>query len=312
MLFLVRIFAIVTFSLLLGQFTQKIIYHLNCFCRHSGVQRFAAAAILISLATSLPELTIAVSSSLRGLSSLAFGNALGANMINLSVVTGITAFLAHRLFFNHSTHPQKLIPPLFCAFLPFVFAFNGVISRIEGIILILLYLVYIRSLILKTSPSTPLQSVRFFTPKTIRHLLAIFLWISLLLLTSQFIIHFAKTLSSELGLSLTFIGIFIISFGTTLPELFFNLKAVKSGSPSLATANIVGSCITNAAFIVGLSALIHPITFTDLHQLFLLASEYFFILVLFTFFAITQKYLEIWEAIILVVVFFFYSFLESI
>ncbi|MFA6249922.1 MAG: hypothetical protein WC686_00270 [Candidatus Shapirobacteria bacterium] len=315
MLIIGRLLLLILTSISLGEFSKRIIRHLDSYTRHAGISHFAATAIIISLTTSFPELIVAVSSSFKNASALAFGNALGANMINISLVIGLTAIVGKSLFFNHSTRPDKILLPLLFSFLPLIFALNGTITRLEGLILLGFYFFYIRSLILsiRENPviSAPVQSSpKFISPHSVKHLLMIIFWGSLLVVAAQIVISISHSMAGDLGLSLSFIGIFIISIGTTLPELFFNIKAVRHQHGSMATANVVGSCITNANLILGLSALINPITFTRSYDMILPIIEYFFVTVLFFFFVTTKKRLDTWEAYVLVVFFLFYALLE--
>jgi cation:H+ antiporter len=121
----------------------------------------------------------------------------------------------------------------------------------------------------------------------------------------------AQFLALYFGLSITFVGFFIIAVGTSLPELVFSLKAIRKHHPGMVTASIIGSCITNATLIVGISAIIQPIIFTgQLGIVYLSGLEYFFILSLFVLFITTKKRLDSWEGIILILIYAYYSNLE--
>jgi len=86
-----KIFGIIFFSYVLGKTTDHLIKHLLKFSRVFKIGQFEATAVIMAMATSFPEILVSISSSLAGVSDLALGNAIGSNVVNLSLVIGITA-----------------------------------------------------------------------------------------------------------------------------------------------------------------------------------------------------------------------------
>jgi cation:H+ antiporter len=294
----------------LSLITKKIVFYLDRFSRAANLSDFAATTLIVSLATSLPELSVSVSSSLKGTPALGFGNAIGANMTNLSLVMGVTALIGRSIHFNHTTRPDKLFLPLIFTFFPFLFALDGQINRLEGLLLVILFLFFIKRSLTPRPSLLPLPIKKGFNWKSLHTLPPLLIWVSILMVVAQFVVKMSQFFADNLNLPISLVGIFIVSLGTTLPELFFNLKAVKLGHPSMATANVIGSCLFNANFIIGLSALINPITFQWPSSITLPAMEYFFVTSVFTYFIFTKKRLDSWEGIILLVLFFYYAVVE--
>jgi cation:H+ antiporter len=289
---------------------------LETYCQITRLGRYAITSFLIALATSLPELVVSLSSALRGVPALAFGNAVGSNIVNLSLVMGLTAVFAHRLYFNHSTHPRHIYLPLIASLLPFVLAFDGSISRLDGFLLLLEFIIYLYYVFGQTSTSMSSaiswrEHLKYIvSPKAIHLLFHLSFWVGILVIASQIIVAQAQNLSNILNLPVSFVGFFLVALGTSLPELVFNLRSVTSHHPGLATANIIGSCLTNSALIVGLTALFKPIVLNPSSLVILPGLEYLFILLLFSLFITTKKRLDAWEAIILILLFIYYSNLE--
>ena len=311
---LINLIILLVGTYLLGEVTKKIISKLEHYTRLTHLTQFAATAFIIALATSLPELMVSISSSLNGLSQLAYGNAIGSNIANISIIIGITAVFARVLPFHHNSDPKKLFSPLFLSFVPIIMALDGIVSRLDGIILLIIYIYYLKNIFSHPKPTSP----KLFRPrpklisrKSLPTLISLLFWILILILVSQLVIIKAQFLALYFGFSITFIGFFIIAVGTSLPELVFSLRAIKKHHPGMVTASIIGSCVTNATLIIGISAIIQPIIFTgQLGIIYLSGLEYFFILSLFILFISTKKRLESWEGIILILIFVYYSNLE--
>jgi len=315
MLILAKITAILLFSYILTIITQRIIRSLAYLSKITKLGQYATTALIMALATSLPEISVAISSASQGLSELALGDALGSNIVNLSLVMGISAIVGRSLHFNQDRENKKAFFPLLYTLLPLIFILDQRIGRTEGMVLVAAYLLYVSSLV-KKKPQTLLRKItkgdtevkalkKAF--KTTREL-AVFL--IFLVIASQAIVWISKSLAVDLGLPILFVGFFIIAIGTSLPELVFGIKAVRQRKITMVLGNIIGSCITNATLIIGIASLIHPITLD--HSITLPIIEYLFVAGLFTFFTFTKHRLDHWEGAILIGLFLYYTVLELI
>ncbi len=313
-LFILKILAVLVFSYVLNLITQRIVKSLTYLSSFTKLGQFATTAIIMSLATSLPEISVAISAATNQLSILSLGDALGSNIVNLSLVIGITAIVGKSLHFNHDQENKSAFLPLLYTLLPLLFLLDGRIGRTEGFILVASYLVYIFSLIrkphhhLKKMTKGDLETKALKKAfKTTRELA---LSVTFLIAASQAIIWISKSLAQDLGLPILFIGFFIIAIGTSLPELVFSLKATKERKITMALGNIIGSCVTNATLIIGIAAIIYPIVVPEFQTILLPMIEYIFIAILFTFFTFSKHRLDRWEGAILIGLFLFYTCLE--
>ncbi len=313
MLILAKILAILLFSYVLTLITQRIIRSLTYLSKLTKLGQYATTALIMALATSLPEISVAISSASQGLSELALGDALGSNIVNLSLVMGISAIVGKSLHFNQDKENKKAFLPLLYTILPLIFILDQRIGRTEGFVLITAYLLYVSSLIKKkphallkkiTKGDTETKALKKAF-KTTREL-AVFLLF--LVVASQAVVWISKSLAEDLGLPILFVGFFIIAIGTSLPELVFGIKAVRQRKITMVLGNIIGSCITNATLVIGIASLIHPITLD--HSITLPIIEYLFVAGLFAFFTFTKHRLDRWEGTILVGLFLYYTVLE--
>ncbi len=220
-----------------------------------GISEMAIGFLLLSFATSLPELVISVSAALRGSPDLSVGNVFGANITNVTMVLGVAAMLGAVLIQRKDLKElvmillsTSLISLLFVVYQP---------GRLTGGALIVIFLAYVYWLLRKQKLSS-----RPFDPRIPRrimpHLGKFSLSIAIVILAAQIVVDNAIQLSHALGLAETVIGATIISLGTTLPELSVSINAVRKKYLKMAVGNAVGSSITNLSLIFGTTLLIDP------------------------------------------------------
>ncbi len=244
------------------------------------VPAFIVGLIVVSLGTSAPESIIGIISGIRGTNLLTLGDVIGSNIVNIAIVMGITAMVLP-LKVDSLVAKRQIPISLGVQILLLVMLITGsILSRVEGVFLLigmLVFLVYVvsksRAVIKKELPDTDfeenvfeyLEEQKVFDvgrvekeelPKAI-----IYFIIGLLALIggAQLIVDNATVIANSVGLSEEFIGITIIAFGTSLPELVTCLVAVFKKEGDIAVGNIIGSSIFNILLVLGISSIIHPI-----------------------------------------------------
>lgn len=293
---------------LLAIATEKIIKLLTSFCHITGLNQFTATAVIIALATSLPELGVSVISALRGSPEIAFGNAVGSNIVNLALIAGITAIWSRVIVFEHDLAEKKMIWPIAVTFLPFLGLIDGKISRIEGLLLVMIYIWDVKKWLgeKRIGERKPLN----WKDKKLWEIGGRgILWITILLGSAELVVGMAKNLAIAVNLPLIFVGLFVVAVGTSLPELMFNLGAINHHHKSMAIGNIIGSNVVNATLVIGLAALIKPIEFRA-NLGWVTGLEYLFVVLLFLAFGWSKKRLERWEGLVLVMLFIYYTAVE--
>lgn len=260
---------------------------------------FTIGFIIVSVGTSLPELFVGIVSALEGTPAFSVGNVIGSNILDLTLVVGIAVLLAKNITIESKIIKTDLIYMLIIAFLPVLLLLDHHIwwklglfpnmtqglSRIDGVILIMVFVYYIYLLIK--------QEARFsktveHTPKkeTMKYMIIFLASLAILLISADFVVKYAMSLSLELKLSPLLIGIFVIALGTSLPELVFTTKAVLSMHHSMAIGDIVGSVITNSSLVLGITAVITPIS---VNTLIYLTSSLFMLFSAFIFFTFAES-----------------------
>lgn len=223
---------------------------------------------VIAFGTSLPEAAVSVTGSISGQSGIAVGNVLGSNIFNLLVVGGFSALLqpmcVDRILLKRDL-PVSLLAVVFILVFTGVAFFMGndtvTIGRLGGIILLAVFTVFMAMLLMEAKkdraasqePGTPERSLPMNLVFTVGGLVAI-VW------GSDLVVDSATKIAYSFGLSETFVGLTIVSIGTSLPELVTSMVAAKKGSNEIAMGNIVGSNIFNLLFVLGLATVIAPVT----------------------------------------------------
>lgn len=283
-----------------------------------GVSNLVIGLTIVALGTSTPELVVNLIASFQGAADVAMGNILGSNISNIFFILGISAII-YPLSVSVN-HPFKKIPfaleipfALFGAILIgvlandylFTKATEPVIGRINGIILMLIFLgfMYYTFKFGNTGTDEDIE-VKIYSLK--KSILMIVAGIGSLVIGGKWIVDGATDLASMLGMGEAIISLTIVALGTSLPELATCVVAAYKKNAGLVMGNIVGSNIFNVLFVLGISTTIQPIKFNTALNFDILMGI-FATLLLFVFLLIPQKnILKRWQGWVLVLFYFGY------
>ncbi|MEM3399558.1 MAG: sodium:calcium antiporter [Candidatus Micrarchaeia archaeon] len=241
----------------LSVFAERIVVDAIKITRFLRIGEVAAGFVLISISVSIPELTVAIMSSVMGESAIAVGNVIGSNMVDMCIILGICALIRTIYIREHET--EESIKLLFAlAIIPLALLLRGGMGRAEGFLLILVFIAYLylvsreRVGILHGDGVTRAEATRSFVHFIIS--------LGVVMICAFFVVSSAVELARILKLDKSFMGATVIALGTALPELAINAAAVRRGRFSLAFGEIFGSAMTNMTLVLGVSAIIHPAT----------------------------------------------------
>ena len=235
---------------------------------HFRISPVIIGLTVIAFGTSLPEAAVSVTGSITGQSGIAVGNVLGSNLFNLLMVGGVSAMLqpmkVDRVLLKRD-FPVSLLAVLFVAVLSSKAFFTGqdsfTINRIGGIVLLVVFAAFMGLLFAEAKKD---RASAEEAPEAERSLPMNFLFtvggLIGIVIGSDLVVDSATEIAYSFGLSETFVGLTIVSVGTSLPELVTSMVAAKKGSNEIALGNIVGSNIFNLLLVLGLAAAIAPVT----------------------------------------------------
>ena len=218
---------------------------------------------VVSFATSAPELLVSLQAALAGFSDISLGNVIGSNIANLGLVLGITAIISPLVVDRDFYRFNWPVMMLFSIALYFLLQSGEVLSRIEGVILLAALVLYLFLLIRRARKvKIDLTEIDDSLEKTSNF--KIFVWLIIggvaLWGGAELLVSGAVDVASMLGISERVISVTIIAIGTSVPELAASVIAALKKEKALSLGNLIGSNIFNIASVLGLTAIIQPIS----------------------------------------------------
>jgi len=237
------------------------------------IPEFIIGATLIALGTSLPEMAASIAASYSGKPDIAVANVIGSNILNITLVLSTVFLIAKQInpdrdfFAKDST--WALVPVLVFVLM----IIDGVISRFDATLLLLLMGAYLLFL-LQDAQDMPEEvhsssDEEFTWAKVIPVLIGAFI---LVIIGAHFTVESASSIAKDFGISEWVIGIVMVSLGTSLPELVVSITAALKGKVDMAIGNIIGSNMANTTVVIGAAALTHPLSVNASSYLFDIAT----------------------------------------
>ena len=320
MTILFAIIAVFVLCFILYKASEVFIHSIKALSDDGFLSKFFLASIFGGIATSIPEIFIGIASSLEKKPEIAIGNALGSNIADLSLVLPLAVLLLNQAINinKEEISLKNAFLLLSSSFLPFLLAIDGSLSRVDGLFLIGMFFIY-TFYIFQKRPSGIFGLFSFlkkisheFHRKLIgKEFLSLLISLFTLIFTSDLLVRTTLFLSQALQIKIFLLSLFLIAVGTSLPELFVALQALRKHENAILFGDIFGSLVTNANLVVGLAGFIHPINFASLSTYTLSIIILFLSFILFTLFSFTKRKLEVWEAIVLLSLYVIFFILEG-
>lgn len=248
-----------------------------CFIANAfNIPRMIIGITIIAFGTSLPELAVNVNASLSSSNNLALGNIIGSNIINTLLILGITSIIKP-ISINKETLKKEFPMLILCTsiliILPLNFFYKDSVrqlSRFDGLLLLGLFILFMRNLISSKSideltPSEPLiknnKKIPYKKKKLlIKNAIITILGLIAIVMGSKLIVHESILIARYFGISERIIGLTVIALGTSLPELVTSITASLKNETEIALGNILGSNIFNILLILGITSCIKPLS----------------------------------------------------
>ena len=225
-----------------------------------GIPQLVIGLTIVAMGTSAPEAAVSITAATSGNAGITIGNVIGSNILNVLLILGITAAITS-VAVQHSTvkweMPFMHVITIVLAVLGFT---GGEIVLWEGIVLWALFLVYLGYLFKMAKNGSQEEEEEELLPLW-KQLLMLVVGIVAIVFGSDLTVDNATIIAEALGMDDRLIGLTIVAFGTSLPELVTSVTAARKGKADIAIGNIVGSNVFNILFVVGTTALITPVAF---------------------------------------------------
>ena len=271
-----------------------------------GMSKFAIGVLIVGFGTSLPELASSIAAALDGKTEIVVANAVGSNITNILLIVGILATLSGRIIIKRDLIKTEL-PIFFIATTHFLMVvYDGYIDRLEALLLLGTFGAYVWYLFGEARSGDAVElATRGRRPHLeLKSVVFIILGLFAVLVGAHYTVDNVVNIATILSVPLGLISIVAIAIGTSLPELFVTLRAIKDGEAELAIGNIFGSNAFNILIVIGIPALIVPlvadVVVMELGiQVLLAASAIFFVNGL-------AKQVMRWEGMMLLLFFAFF------
>lgn len=260
---------------------------------------------IVAMGTSLPELSVSVTSSLAGLNDMSIANVTGSNIFNILIALGVCSTIGKLKISNY----KDVITLLFSCIGLLLFALNGTLGVLEGILLLVAFTIYILSMMKQAKDnkeeSEDEKQRSIFVTVALGILGAIAIVIG-----GNMVVNSASEIALKLGMSENLVGLTIVALGTSLPEFVTSVMATKKGELEIAIGNIIGSNIFNILLILGVASLISPMAVSVVAICDVMFMV--FTVTLFIFLTVKEKELNKKSGILLIMMYIVYLIITII
>ena len=234
----------------------------SAVARRFGIPQLVIGLTIVAMGTSAPEAAVSITAAIQGNAEITIGNIVGSNILNILIILGLSSLLCN-LAVAKSTIRIENPFMIGVTLVLLVLGLDGTISLLDGIVLLLLFAVYLGYLFWMAKKGHEEVEEEAKQRSLLQDLAFTVIGLVLIVFGSNVTVDAATALALIFGVSERFIGLTIVALGTSLPELFTSVAAARKGNADIAIGNIVGSNIFNILFVVGLSGLIIPVPFIE-------------------------------------------------
>jgi len=239
---------------------EVVIKSASQIARSFGLSPLIIGLTVVAFGTSAPELGVSLVATIKGNADIAVTNVIGSNIFNIAFILGFCALFSP-LAVSQQLVKLDIPTAVISTLILYFFSINGVISQLEGFLLLFVLSLYFVILIKNSKKDNekdlnerPIKEAHIFKKKTLS-----FIWfvlgIGILVAGSHLLVKGASSLAIRAGVSEAIVGLTLVAAGTSFPELISSLMATRRGHTDIAIGNVIGSNIFNILFILGSSAL---------------------------------------------------------
>ena len=294
---LIEIVLLVFYCILLTWLNSRLIKSLTKLAKFFGIKELIIAFFVLGLAVQLPNFFVDVGAALRGLPEIAVGDMIGGNLVDLTLVMALAIFFSKKHISTDSKIVQgSAVITSIIAILPLLLMFDGKITRIDGLILIGAFMLYVIWMFSKDDRFKKEfhRPVKISRAQIVIMVVEIIAILVLLFFASQAIINIAQFLAGQLGTSISLVAIVIIGLANCFPELYLSIMSIRKGQNWLVLGDLMSSVIGTATLVFGVVALVHPFTVTGFSHIligrsFLIVAAIFFLITIKTGRKLTKK-----------------------
>ena len=239
--------------------SDKLIDSSSKIAKFYGVPTFIIGVSIIAFGTSAPELVVGIISSIQKSNQLSYGNIVGACINNTGLILGVSSLIL-TVAVSAKIMRKEMIMLIAVDLILLAMSFNGDLSRIDGIILLILGLLFVIYLIKGATSSEEENNEAIDKKRLKKHWITVILGLIGLIASGHLIVESSTNVAASFGIDQSAIGLTLVALGTTMPELMTSIAAARRKEDDMILGNIIGSNIFNILIVLGISSAIQPIT----------------------------------------------------
>jgi len=302
----------VIFIIVLLKSADYAIKYSSKLSRALHLQEFIVSFFVIAVVSVLPEATISIMSAIQGDSQLGFGTLLGSNVADLTIVFGIVALFASGGVSGGIKVKSKLLRDDFfyivLLLFPLLLGFDGVLSRIDGGILVTVGSLFFYKMYRESKRFTKKFDQAKREPFK-KSLILLIITLAILLTSALLTVKYAENFAKDIGIPAILIGVTVLALGTCLPELAFSIKAIRKDHDDLALGDVLGTVIADGTILLGIVALINPFSYSP-NIMYVLGGAVFLSAVVSFAFMKSEKSINKIEGMILIFFYILFIFVQ--
>lgn len=314
------VIALIVLSYVLSRSTDVLVAGIKQLAEGTAFEAYGLTTFLVALATSLPELFVGVTAALAGEQNLPLGVAIGSNIANVSLVLGGAALVVGAVKATQRVYRRDVFYAFLIGCLPLLMLFDRKLSRIDGVVLLVVYLIFVvMSLTGKQRKRVEKVGEEYYEEAGLTHrvlmmlgkkdveqgMLRLTVGSALLIVSADLIVKLSGMIAEIVHIPLMLVGLFMVSVGTSMPEISFEMKTVRRREYMMAFGNVIGSTVANAALILGVVSVLAPIKLNESNSRAYFLSVIAFVVIFGVFwgFSLSKKALERWEGAVLLLMY---------
>ncbi len=230
-----------------------------------GIPQIVIGLTIVAMGTSLPEAAVSISAALKESADITIGNVVGSNIMNVLVILGLTSVIRAVAVKKNTIRYEMPFTIGVTVVLAVMGLLDNQVGRLEGVILWVFMLLYLAYLVwVSKTDKDAIEEVAQAGEKEsiLKMVVMILVGAGMIVWGSDITVDAATAIAKSFGMSERLVGLTIVAFGTSLPELVTSCTAAVKGKADIAVGNIVGSNIFNILFVVGTTALITPVPYS--------------------------------------------------
>jgi cation:H+ antiporter len=259
---ILSILVILVASIALIKGVKVFISSATLIAHHLKISEYTIGFLLVAMGTSLPEVVVAINAGVQKNTILSFGDALGSNIALVTLVVALPTLFAGSMSTKTIINSKDIYYTALFAILPITLIIDGVLTRVDGSILLGTYFIYAAFVLRRAHGVEKLRDIVEKTNMWKQVVLFLFSLV-VLLVTSHLIVQAAISLSLALKISIGFVGLSLTALSTSLPEIAFTIAAVKRNKHTEVLGDIIGSVVANSTLVLGIASIIYPIDLGD-------------------------------------------------